>query len=234
MALAGASSLEPESRLISLALLSSAAILASWPFAAALALLSLGFLALEGVRPATALKESAFVLAFALFAGVARLWGQSSAAELGALARESAVYALKLLAAFLLGRLFYASTRPPELRDACTRLTRRIPIIRRFDTGLALSLVIGYLPLIFSEWRSSLEAARSRGMPKRPSLALQAAFLAAYIRRLMLNAVSLPEALIARGWTRDRGLSPLSLRKRDFCAVAVSLLAFVGASLRLV
>jgi energy-coupling factor transporter transmembrane protein EcfT len=234
VALAGASSLEPESRLISLALLSSAAILATWPFAATLALLSLGFLALEGVRPAKALKESAFVLAFALFAGVARLWGQSSAAELGALAAESAVYALKLLAAFLLGRLFYASTRSPELRDACTRLTRHIPIIRRFDTGLALSLVIGYLPLIFSEWQSSLEAARSRGMPKRPSLGLQAAFLTAYIRRLMLNAVSLPEALIARGWTKDRGLSPLNLRKRDYLVLGLSLISLVGASLRLV
>lgn len=234
MALAGPSSLDPSTRLLSLALLSSATLIASWPFAAAASALALGFLALEGVRPAKALKESAFVLAFALFAAVARLWGRGEAAGLGALAGESAVYALKLLAAFLLGRLFYASTRLLELRDACTRLTRRIPLLRRFDTGLALSLVIGYLPLIFGEWKASLEAARSRGMPKRPSMGIQAAFLAAYIRRLMLTAVSLPEALVARGWTKDRGLCPLSLRKRDFFVLSFSLVALLGASLRLV
>jgi energy-coupling factor transporter transmembrane protein EcfT len=92
------------------------------------------------------------------------------------------------------------------------------------DLGLAFSMVLGYLPLIVEEWQASMEAARSRGMPKRPGIQQQAAFIIAFIRRLMLSAISVPEALLARAWSRDRFLSTSQWKLRDSIAVALSLI----------
>jgi energy-coupling factor transporter transmembrane protein EcfT len=230
-----ASSLDPACRLICLALLSSSSLIASLPFSACIALAAFGLLKLEGAGFARMLGESVFVLVFALGAAMLRLlaWdGESSAAT--SLVVESAVYGMKLLAAFLLGRLFYASTSQGELRDAATRIARHIPFLRRFDVGLSLSLVLGYIPLIFAEWRDSLEAARSRGMPRRPSIAQLTLFLAAFMRRLMMRAVAVPHALTARGWSRDRGLAASRWKLRDTVVATLSSGAFVGAILKLV
>jgi energy-coupling factor transporter transmembrane protein EcfT len=155
-------------------------------------------------------------------------------AEPAVLASGAGIYGLKLLAAFLAGRLFYASTRMSELRDAATRIVRMIPFLRRFDIGLSLSLVLGNVPLIFEEWRDSLEAARSRGLSRRPVIALQARLLAAFLRRLMLRAIAIPQALAARGWSKDRHLTPASWKTRDRLAMLVCCAAFIGALLRLV
>jgi energy-coupling factor transporter transmembrane protein EcfT len=230
-----AASLDPSCRLLCLALLSSASLFASWPFAASLTLCALVLLRLEGLRVAKALRESAFILVFALLTAVLRLFGNGeSLARPEALAAGSAAYCLRLLAAFLSGRLFYASTRPSELRDAATRIARRIPFLRRFDLGLGLSLVLGYIPLIFDEWRASSEAAASRGLPRRPGIGGRSRFIAAFLRRLMLHAVALPEALVARGWSAERGLAPSTWRRRDSLALLASASAFLGALLRIV
>jgi energy-coupling factor transporter transmembrane protein EcfT len=231
--LALASSLDPACRLICLALVSSASLFASAPFAAIVACGAVALLSLEGVGLARVLRESIFLLGFALFTGLLRMLG-GDGADPAALALGSATYGLKLFAAFLAGRLFYASTRMSELRDAATRIVRLIPFLRRFDIGLSLSLVLGNVPLIFEEWRDSLEAARSRGLSRRPGIAAQARFLAAFLRRLMLRAIAIPQALVARGWSRDRYLAPSIWRLRDSLAMLACCLAFIGAALRLV
>jgi energy-coupling factor transporter transmembrane protein EcfT len=229
-----ASSLDPSCRLICLGLLSSASLFASWPFAAIVALGSLSLLLLEGLSLATVLRESAFVISFVLLTILLRFFAMNTRAEPIVFAAESIRYGTKLLAAFLAGRLFYASTRLFELRDSTTRIARRIPIARRFDLGLVLSLILGYIPLIFDEWRDSLEAARSRGLPRRPSLSLQCRFLAGFLRRLILRAIALPQALVARGWSMDRGIADSEWRFRDSLVIALSLMAFAAALLSIV
>jgi energy-coupling factor transporter transmembrane protein EcfT len=212
----------PECRLLCLALLSSALLFAGWAFAAFVTFTAIILLAFEGISPARALRESSFVLAFAIFTALAKVWGQTGAANPSVVLAEAFGYGLKLLAAFLACRLFYASTKVSELRDACTRLTRRVPFLRFMDLGLAFSMVLGYLPLIVDEWDASLEAARSRGLPKRPGIRRQAIFIIAFIRRLMLSAISVPEALLARAWTKDRFLSASQWKCRDGIAIALS------------
>jgi energy-coupling factor transporter transmembrane protein EcfT len=231
--LALASSLDPACRLTCLALVSSASLFASAPFAAIIACGSVALLLIEGISLLRILRESTFILCFALLAGLLRTLG-GEGADPAVLAAGSAIYGLKLFAAFLAGRLFYASTRMSELRDAATRIVRHIPFLRRFDIGLSLALVLGNVPLIFEEWRDSVEAARSRGLSRRPGIAAQARFLAAFLRRLMLRAIALPQALVARGWSRDRCLTPSNWKLRDSLAMLVCCLAFIGAALRLV
>jgi energy-coupling factor transporter transmembrane protein EcfT len=188
-----------------------------------------------GQSPATILREAAIVGIFALFAAALRYVGPvwSRASSLAA-SGDIASYGARLLAAFLVGRLYYVSTGISELRDAATRMTRLAPIIRRWDIGLVLSMVLSFIPLIFEEWTKSREAARSRGMPRRPTMAAQALFIMAFLRRLMLRAVAIPEALIARGWTRNRGILPLRWRKRDSLSLLACALLLCAALLHIV
>jgi energy-coupling factor transporter transmembrane protein EcfT len=229
------SSLDPVCRLLCLALISSASLFATWRFALFFAVLALALLVIGGLGPWTIARESSFVLAFASLAALMRLFGGGvGAGEPGAIAAESAVYGLRLWAAFLAGRLFYASTRLAELRDAATRLARRLPFLRSRDIGLGLSLILGYIPLVFEEWRDSLEAARSRGMPRRGGLRSQSLFIMAFLRRLMIKAVEIPQSLIARGWSEDRGLAAYAWRKRDSACLALCAACCAAAILRVV
>jgi energy-coupling factor transporter transmembrane protein EcfT len=227
--------LDPSARLLCLSLLSSASLFAGWPFSAFVCAASLALLLRSGIAPVSILKDAAFIAAFAAFTAALRLIGLPGALgmSLGILA-EGGAYGARLLAAFLVGRLLYASTSISELRDAATRMTRRLPLLRRADLGLVLSMAIGFIPLIFEEWRSSLEASRSRGLARRPSLGKQALFVAAFLRRLMLRAVAVPEALTARGWTRERGIQPSQWKLRDSCALVACMALLLAAILRIV
>jgi energy-coupling factor transporter transmembrane protein EcfT len=208
-----ASSLDPACKLLCLALVSVASFLASWTSALLLSFLLAPLLILEGLRPRSLLRESLIVAAFALFTAFVRLADPYE--SLSAILSFVLVYALRLLAAFLAGRLFYASTRISDLRDALTRLFRHVPLLKRLDIGLWLSMILGFIPLIFDEWRSSIEAARSRGMNRKARLSTQALLIAAFLRRLMLRSVAVPEALVARGYHVDRCVFPSTWKMRD-------------------
>jgi energy-coupling factor transporter transmembrane protein EcfT len=229
------SSLDPASKLLSLALLSSAALFASPALALALAFGAILLLLKSGLRLGTVLRESSIIALFALFAAALRLIGLPGSLDYPQpVLAEAGAYGLRLLTAFMLGRLFYASTPASELRDAGTRIARRLPFVRALDLGLGLSLILGFVPLIFEEWRSSLEAARSRGLTRRAPLTRQALFVAAFLRRLMLRAVATPEALVARGWSRERGLVPSRWGSKDTLLCCGSAMILAAAALRLV
>jgi energy-coupling factor transporter transmembrane protein EcfT len=192
-------------------------------------------LRLGGLKIRQVLLESSFVLLFALATTAMHFWSHpGEGVEGGGILGYGGAYCIKLFAAFLSGRLFYASTRISEIRDSVTRILRRVPFVRRFDAGMALSLVLSYVPLIFEEWRYCLEAARARGMPRLPRPNQASAFLGSFLRRLMLKAVALPEALYARGWCLDRGLVPFRWRKRDSICLATAAILFAGAALHVV
>jgi len=230
-----AASLEPGARLSCLALLSSTALLAGPLIAGIVAIAAILLLLESGLKPLSLLRDVSFILVFALFTAALRFLGLPEAAlrPLSTLS-QSAVYGLRLLAAFLAGRLFYATTSASELRDATTRICRRIPLLGRVDIGLGLGMILGFIPLVFEEWKASLEAARSRGFARSPGLSKQALFVTAFLRRLMLRAVAVPEALSARGWTRTRGLPPLRWRSRDTVSTAVCGVLLLAAALHLV
>ena len=239
------SSIDPSNRLICLSVLSSASLFSGAIYATSLSLAAILLLMQEGLRFSKILRESIFIAGFALFTIVIRYFDLPENFSLYfsmneipkralKMIEETGTYGARLLAAFLLGRLFYASTTASELRDATTRIVRRVPFIRRFDIGLILSLVILFIPLIFEEWKNSLEAARSRGMPRRPGISKQGIFLAAFLRRLMSRVILIPEALTARGWTRDRGITPSHLKTRDYVTMIICGGLAILSSLRIV
>jgi energy-coupling factor transporter transmembrane protein EcfT len=114
---------------------------------------------------------------------------------------ESLLYSARLMAAWFSGRLFYQSTSSSELREAASSVGKILPGRLGADMGLALSLMLGFIPGIVGEWKLSVEAARARGLGQKPRLRLIVEIIAAFIRRLVVGALVLPEILVARGWT---------------------------------
>lgn len=150
------------------------------------------------------------------------------------LAESTALFGSRLLVIFWLGKLLVRTTRVSELRDALTRLFSHIPLVRNHDLGLGLSNILGFIPLVFDEWRLSLEAARARGFAPSFSMPKWADFLVAFLRRLMVRAVSVPEAISARGRTQAPKASAVRLKLQDFVVVGTALAFALAAALRLV
>ncbi len=204
------SALDPACRLLCLALLSSAALLASPWVALFLALALFALLALEGQRPSRILRESAFLALFILFAGVLECVDIGSGPSLKFSAPvETPALGARLLAGYLGGRLYYATTGVPQTRDAATRIARRLPGLSRLDLGFAFSLILGFIPLIIDEWKLSLEAAKARAYGRHRGWSGAGLLVTAYLRRLMLRAIAVPEALVARGWSGERRVEPV-------------------------
>jgi energy-coupling factor transporter transmembrane protein EcfT len=199
------------------------------------ALFLVGLLISEGLDLAKILREASFLIWLAAFTVLVQGLDFRGGIRLNEDGLKAALaYCARLLAAYLAGRLFYAATTRSELRDAATRIVRILPGRARSDVGLVLSLVLGFLPLIVDEWRSSLEAAHARGMPKRPGLGRSATLLSAFLRRLMLAALSLPEALAARAWAGTRVVLRTEWRFRDYAAVCSTSLLLILAILHVV
>lgn len=229
------SSLAPSCRLLCLALVSSASLLAGPATAGIAASVFFAFLLLEGMRAGDILKEASFLLWFAAFTiliqgldfrGGPRILGEGLRSALG--------YCARLLAAYLAGRLFYAATTRSELRDAATRIVRFLPGRARSDAGLALSLVLGFMPLIIEEWSSSVEAGRARGLSRKLGFSGYAALISAFLRRLMLSALALPDALAARAWSGGRVVASEAWRPADCFSVALATAFLISAALRIV
>jgi energy-coupling factor transporter transmembrane protein EcfT len=229
------SSLDPACRLLCLALISSSALFASLGAALCASIALIVLLALEGLRPARIAREAAFLLPFILFAGILECVDIGAGFSVSFSAPiETPLLGARLLAGYLGGRLYYASSSVSETRDAATRIVRRMPGLSRTDLGFAFSLVLGFVPLIVEEWKASIEAARSRAYGRSSGFRGAALLVAAYLRRLMLRAVAVPEALAARGWDGERGVEPVAWRTRDYLAAASCIALLAALALRVV
>ena len=210
--------------------------LASVVLAAALFLLVLG----EGVPAQAVARESLFLIWLGAFAVLAQGFDLADGIRVNETGMEAALaYFARLVAAFLAGRIFYASTTRSELREAATEASRLIPGEGKRRIGLGLSLILGFVPLIVDEWRATVEAAKARAMPlglggRRGSLARSAALLEAYLRRLMLAAVQMPEALEARAWSGDRIAQARRWKAGDYASVLALSIISVLSILRIV
>jgi energy-coupling factor transporter transmembrane protein EcfT len=224
------SGLSPSCRLACLALASTACLAAPAVAAMALSLALVRLITREGIGAARLVRESAFLGWLIIFTAAMEGLSFVPGPRLDAAALVDALgYGIRLVAVFMAGRLFYAVTRSSELREAAISFTVFLPRSLREEAGLALYLSLGFLPLVVEEWERSLEAARARAFPRRPGLAACEALLTAYLRRLMLRAVSLPEALRARAWGSGRLAAPRAWKARDFAALAACALAAAAA-----
>lgn len=229
------SSLDPTARLLCLALLSSAALFASIWTALGLALGLVLLLSLEGHSPLKVLRESAFLAIFIVFAGVLECVdiGPGFAISLAAPV-ETPILGARLLAGYLGGRLYYATTSVSQTRDAATRISRKLPGLSRFDIGFVFSLILGFIPLIIEEWTLSVHAAKARAYGARSRLRGSELLISAYLRRLMLRAVAAPESLAVRGWNGNRLIESLPWRRAEFIVCAACLCLATLAALHVV
>jgi hypothetical protein len=102
---------------------------------------------------------------------------------------EGLLFMWKLLLAFSAAALFFACTRISAVREAAARINPYF--------GLALSLMLSFLPLFFEAWTNRKEAWLSRaGRMNVRGLAL---LLPSVLEYLMLIAVKRAIALEARG-----------------------------------
>jgi energy-coupling factor transporter transmembrane protein EcfT len=210
--------------------------LASLVLAAALLSLVVG----EGVELRRLARESLFLLWLGGFAILAQGFDLRGALQVNEEGMAAALaYFAHLIAAFMAGRLFYASTTRSELREAATEAARLVPGAGKKRIGLGLSLILGFVPLIVDEWRSTLEAAEARAAPlvlspRQGSLKRNAALLEAYLRRLMLAAVQMPEVLEARGWSGDRTRRAQAWKVDDYASTLALAFLLALSALRVV
>jgi len=223
-------SLAPSARLVAMFLLAGV-LFATKPLALCIFLLGLVLLlAREGLGPGAFLAELRgllFLVAFAfLIEGLGWEKGPRLLPEGLCIA---ALYSLRLVATFALGRLFYQTTPGSELREAAGLFGRLIPGRLGEDLALALALVLGFLPDIIGEWRLSLEAGQARGIHRGSGPALRLRVVEAFIRRLILDALSLPEILVARGWTGASSKYPQPWGTRGIAVVASSIVLLAAS-----
>jgi len=229
------SSLDPACRLLCLALMTSAALFAPLAVALGIAFVEFALLALEGQRPSRIAREAAFLAIFIAFAGLLECVDLRAGLAIALSAPvETPLLGARLLAGYLGGRLYYASTSVSETRDAATRIARRLPGLSKADLGFAFSLILGFIPLILEEWKASLEAARSRAYGRSSGIRGAGLLVSAYLRRLMLRAVAAPEALVARGWNGERCVEATAWRSRDYAAALGCAALLVLLALRVV
>ncbi len=196
------SALAPSARLLCLLILVSGLFAESGPVV--LTLMVLGVLALfsEGLGPRALLPELLPLSFLLLFTFALETFSMDGSPHfVGAEMPKALLDAARLLAAFVLARLFYQSTTASELREAAESLGRLLPGSLGQDAALALSLVLGFIPAILLEWRLSLEAGKARGLHRRSGFSPSVALVAAFIGRILATALLLPEILLARGWT---------------------------------
>jgi len=198
----GVSRIAPSARLLCLLVLVSGLFAERAPTVLALTFFGLLALFAEGMRPRALLPELlplSFLLLFMFALETLSLEGQAHfvAAELPSALLDAA----RLLAAFVLARLFYQATSASELREAAESAGRFLPGSLGQDLALALSLVLGFIPAILLEWRLSLEAGKARGLHRKSGLGPAVSLVAAFIGRILASALVLPEILLARGWT---------------------------------
>ena len=114
---------------------------------------------------------------------------------------EAAVVLLRLTTLMLLAATVTATTSIAEFIDEITALVRpleRTRLLRAADVGLAVGLVIRFVPEILARYAAIREAHVARGLPVRP-LTLIAPLIILTLR----DADSIAAAIDARGFRRQ-------------------------------
>lgn len=123
---------------------------------------------------------------------------------------------LRLAAYMLLGFLYTATTSPRQIRGTFYALGRRIPGFPASGFALMVSVVLSTIPLFFSALVKNREAIAARGglswyRPVRRLRSLTIPLLTRLFRRSDL----LSDALLVRGYHRDRSFSLGPIERRQ-------------------
>jgi len=160
-------------------------------------------------------------------------------------ARDTALTMLRLLAVMLLGMPLLALIAPYRLRQAAERLLSavRLPVRTVRATGLAVSLLFRFIPLMSAEWGRFARIAVARGKhpvpPGRVPLRAMPAALAPFLLAMLQTAERVAVSLALRGFGGGERPAapalPIRFTRRDAALVAgaaalFALLRFVDAA----
>jgi len=109
---------------------------------------------------------------------------------------ESALFAVRICAAFAAGTLLFAVTTPGEIRKSLSRMEAALRL-ERLKLGLGISLMLGFLPRFFEIWEAVNLAWKSRGGKK--SLSRLIVLIPLVVERMMVKAAETATALESRG-----------------------------------
>lgn len=148
----------------------------------------------------------------------------------------SAIYAARLVTAFLFARLFYVSTRISELGDSLTSALRWLRPPRRkreasllSDPGMLATLTLLFLPRLFEDLGRTGEAAAARGYGmRRGRWGAQAAVAYAFVFGALKRGLRAAAAMEARAYSPTRTLMSQRWRMSDWLTLAAGPLLLVA------
>jgi len=110
---------------------------------------------------------------------------------------ETAIFCLRLCAAFAAGTLLFTVTTPTEIRKSLSHLESAVHI-EKLKIGLGISLMLAFLSRFFEIWEDVNLAWESRGGKNKITRRL-VTLIPLVIERLMIKAGETAEALESRG-----------------------------------
>jgi len=136
---------------------------------------------------------------------------------------EGTAFAWRLVLVIVLGSILTTTTAPSAIKAAVTWYLKPVPLVPAARVGTMLSLLLRFIPLIFSQAGQTLDAQRARAVEhrKNPLYRLRC-FILPFFRRTLLTADRVAEAMEARCYSDLRTAPQSTFTIRDglfLCAV---------------
>lgn len=145
---------------------------------------------------------------------------------------NQSVFVFRLITSFLAAEIFLAVTEISSINDLITIFVRNIPLVRKIDFGLYISLSINFIPRIFMEYDNISSAFLNRGgysvkNPLRKSLIIFNPLIINMIRKAIVTAY----ALEVRNHNIKRTIIIEPLRSYDYSVIFITLILFLISQL---
>lgn len=229
--------LDVRCKLISLFLLTSAVVAAS---PAAMGPLSLGAIVLwSGLRLPLRLlgREMRLFLLFLLVVFAVRslatpgdplfAWHGLQVSREGFQAGAATVW--RLMMVLVLGLVFVTTTRPSHLKAATQWLLRPVPFVSGRKAATMVGLMVRFIPVLHQQLRETQSALAARGgRPRRLSPGRIRYLVWPTMRRVVLAADQLSQAMLARGYQEKRTDPDLRATPADGLALLLAGAVLVG------
>jgi biotin transport system permease protein len=117
--------------------------------------------------------------------------------------RESIIFCVRIGTAFAAGSLLFSVTTSGEIRKSLSRLETFLKI-KKLNLSLSISLMLGFIPMLFQIWEDLNLTWKSKGGNK--NLSRMVKLVPLLVERMMLKAVETATAMESRGMgIREQG-----------------------------
>lgn len=131
---------------------------------------------------------------------------------------------LRLLLIAILSMLFIHTTLTSEIRGSVCWFLKPLPLVPAERIGTMLSLVVRFIPEILNQARTTMDAAKARGLGSRKNIITRLTLpVFPLIRRTFENADRLTTAMEARSYSEDRTNPVFTALRFDWMAMVLVL-----------